>query len=227
MKKLIAVGAGAATLLLLASASNSRANVDAAPGDFLPSFDWSTIRDRLENIMNQATETPADVPVDTATANITAFLSMLRQSEGTGSAQDPYAVCYGYKHIITDFSDHPAVTGEWKGEPLSDAMCANAGFGPGCISSAAGAYQITKGTWNGLKSSLGLVDFSSDSQDAAAIELIRQRAALEDVKAGNIASAIDKCRNEWASLPGNYAKQGQRTQDTLVGWYTNSGGAVA
>ena len=74
---------------------------------------------------------------------------------------------------------------------------------------------------------LGLPDFSPAAQDQAAIELIRSRGALEDVKAGRIVAAIDKCRNEWASLPGNYAKQGQRSVQTLVAWYQNNGGNTA
>ena len=227
MKKAAVFTLGAAGLLVLASMSNTRANVDAAPGDALPGIDLSNLTDRIDTMINQATETTADVPVDTADANISAFLGMLRQSEGTASAVDPYSVCYAYRHVIQDFSDHPAVTGEWRGEPLSDAMCKNAGFGPGCISSAAGAYQITKGTWNGLKSALGLPDFSPASQDSAAAELIRRRGALESVKAGDISAAINKCRNEWASLPGNYAGQGQHAQDTLIAWYSNNGGTTA
>lgn len=217
----------AAAVLLLASASSTRANVEAAPGDSLPSFDLSTITDRAETLYNTMTEQTADVPIDVAGANIAAFLGLLRQSEGTASAADPYAVCYAYRHTIQDFSDHPALTGEWGGEKLSDAMCANAGFGPGCISTAAGAYQITRGTWRGLKSALGLTDFSAASQDAAAEELIRRRAALEDVKAGRVAAALTKCRNEWASLPGNFAKQGQRSQEQLTAWFQENGGNLA
>ncbi|MBB1073645.1 glycoside hydrolase family 104 protein [Rhodoferax sp. 4810] len=165
--------------------------------------------------------------MDTAGANIAAFLATLRQAEGTAAAVNPYAVCYGYRHQISNFADHPANTGEWKGERLPDAMCINAGFGPGCVSTAAGAYQIIRPTWNKVRAALGLGDFSATSQDAAAVELIRRRGALEDVKAGQIATAIDKCRNEWASLPGNYAKQGQRSQADLLVWYYTNGGVFA
>jgi muramidase (phage lysozyme) len=186
----------------------------------------------------QGEDTPSDlVPreawpergyVPTEQSNAGAFLQMIRLAEGTeGKGGSPYRVVYGYQHEIQSFADHPAVTGEWKGERLSDSMCRNAGFGPGCISTAAGAYQIIKPTWLRVKAARRLPDFSPESQDAAALELIRQRGALDDVHAGRIESAIAKCRQEWASLPGNSAHQGQRSVSTLLAWYRQNGGVVA
>jgi len=215
----------AAAVLLFASTANARANVEAGQGG--ASFDLGNLSDSAETIMNQITEQTADVTADQAGANIAAFLGMVRQAEGTAGNGDPYAVCYGYSHTIQDFADHPALTGEWTGKRLPDAMCKNAGFGPGCVSTAAGAYQIIKPTWLKMQAALSLPDFGPASQDAAAAELIRRRGALEDVKAGRIASAVNKCRNEWASLPGNYAKQGQRDIDTLLAWYQQNGGIFA
>jgi muramidase (phage lysozyme) len=185
------------------------------------------LSDRIETIMNRLTETDAGVDMQTAAVNVAAFLRVLQQCEGTANAGDPYRVCYGYTHTISDLSDHPAQTGEWSGVTLPDAMCANAGFGSGCKSTAAGAYQMIRGTWKNLKSDLGLIDFGPDSQDAAAIELIRRRGALEDVKAGRLEQAVYKVRAVWASLPGNYAKQGQRSIEQIAMWYQNEGGAVA
>ena len=216
----------AAAALLLASASQARSSIEAGQGvGFALSLD--TLQDRAETVFHTLTETPADTEMTTTQQNIAAFLGMIREAEGTANSADPYAVCYAYRHTIRNFSNHPAVTGEWKGERLSDAMCSNAGFGPGCISSAAGAYQIIKPTWASVAAALGLGDFTPASQDAAAIELVRRRGALEDVKAGRIAQAITKCRNEWASLPGNFAKQGQRSQGDLIAWYQQNGGFTA
>lgn len=215
----------AAALMLYASTASARANVEAGQGG--ASFDLGNLTDSLEATMNQITEQAANVDMSTAGRNVAAFLGMVRQAEGTANAAAPYAVCYGYSHTITDFSDHPAITGEWTGQRLPDAMCKNAGFGPGCVSTAAGAYQIIKPTWLRLRDSLGLLDFGKASQDSAAVELIRRRGALEDVKAGRIPDAINKCRNEWASLPGNYAGQGQRSPDTLLSWFSDNGGLLA
>jgi len=215
----------AAAVLLLAATSSARASIEAGQGG--ASFDLGNLTDTAETIMNQITEQAADTPADQAGANIAAFLATVRQAEGTANSPDPYAVCFGYHHTIQDFSDHPALTGEWKGERLPDAMCVNAGFGPGCVSTAAGAYQIIKPTWLKMQAALGLPDFTATSQDAAAVELIRRRGAMEDVKAGRFAAAVGKCRNEWASLPGNYAKQGQRSIAQLETWFQQSGGITA
>ena len=216
----------AAAALLLASSAGSRGNVEAGEGA-LPSFDFENISDRTETLVNVLTEQPADIDMDTASQNIAAFLGVIRQAEGTANAADPYRVCFGYGYTIQNLAQHPAVSGEWRGERLADDMCRNAGFGPGCVSTAAGAYQIIKPTWLAVSRALVLGDFSPGSQDAACIELVRRRGALEDVKAGRIEAAVSKCRNEWASLPGNNAKQGQRSIGQLVAWYQQNGGYTA
>lgn len=217
----------ASGLLLLASGSTVRGNVEAGEGDVLGLLSVGTLTDRAEVLLNQVTEQAANVDQDTAASNIAAFLRVIQQCEGTAGAADPYRVCYGYTHTVQSMAGHPAETGEWSGVVLPDAMCANAGFGPGCKSTAAGAYQFIRGTWRGLKNDLGLVDFTAASQDAACIEVIRRRGALEDVKAGRIEDAVRKVRAVWASLPGNYARQGQRSIEQIAGWFQQEGGALA
>lgn len=217
----------AAGLLLYASSSQGRANVEAGEGDYLGNFSFETLADTAETAMNVITESPANVPVDQAAVNASAFLGLVRFSEGTDRAMNPWAVVFGYGQEITDFSDHPAVTGEWRGKRLADDMCRNAGYSPGCVSTAAGAYQMIRPTWVSLRNRLGLGDFSPASQDAAALELVRSRGALQDVYAGRIEAAIRKCRQEWASLPGNSARQGQRAVGDLLAAYQLNGGSFA
>lgn len=220
----------AASALLIASHRTAVGVIEAAPGD-IGTFDLGAVADDAESLLYVFTETlqlqPAMTDTDTASQNIGAYLAVLRQAEGTASQADPYRVCYGYRHTIQDLRDHPAATGEWSGELLPDGMCRNAGLGPGCRSTAAGAYQMIGRTWSNLRNKLGLPDFGPASQDAAAVELIRQRGALEDVKAGRFDQAVYKCRAEWASLPGNYAKQGQRSMPELQAWYSQNGGTFA
>ncbi len=175
-------------------------------------------------VTNQAAKSTAGTA--SADANVQAFLTMIAYSEGTDRKAEPYRVCYGYKHRIDDLSDHPSITGEWKGERLPDAMCANAGFGPGCVSTAAGRYQFISSTWRAAKTALSLPDFSEDSQDQAAIWLIDKRGALDKVKAGDVQGAIKLCRAEWASLPGNGAGQPQRRLDELMSAFTGAGGVL-
>lgn len=160
--------------------------------------------------------------------NMAAFLRMIQDCEGTTRAADPYRVCYAYAHTIQSFADHPAITGEWRGERLTDQQCRGAGLGPGCVSTAAGAYQIIKPTWQGCKAALGLRDFSPASQDAAAIKLIEDAGAYNLIQQGRIVEAIDRCKRIWASLPGaGYAGQGMRTREWALARYESAGGAIA
>jgi muramidase (phage lysozyme) len=160
-------------------------------------------------------------------SNLDAFLAMIRRSEGTDKAPNAYAVTFDYHFTITDFSDHPAVLGTWKGERLPDKDCIALGLAPPCHSSAAGAYQFTRPTWLGLKSQLKLPDFSPASQDEAATLLITQAGALHLVESGQIVDAIAKCSGIWASLPGSLSGQPQAKTADLIQAYTSSGGAFA
>lgn len=155
-------------------------------------------------------------------SNLDAFLTMIQHSEGTDRFPDPYAACFGGKFTITDFADHPAVLGTWHGEPLDFLGPAYAGK----RSTAAGAYQIIKPTWIGLKSQLKLLDFSPMSQDEAAILLIRQAGALDFIQNGQIPAAIERCHEIWASLPGSTSGQPQASLAALMQAYTQHGGTI-
>lgn len=181
---------------------------------------------RGETIVADVIDYGVDI-VDRGENNLRAFLTLIGWSEGTERAADPYRVVYGYKHTIQDFSDHPAITGEWRGERLSDAMCAAAGLGPGCISTAAGRYQMIRPTWLDAKDTLGLTDFSPESQDRAALWLIERGGALDDVRDGRVADAIAKVRRTWASLPGSGWSQPERSLSSLLAAYTTAGGTLA
>lgn len=152
--------------------------------------------------------------------NLAAFLAMLAHAEGTDQVADPYACCFAYKHTVKDMRDHPAVTGEWAGERLTEQQCMGLGLGKRCVSTAAGKYQITRGTWVDLRRLIVLPDFGPASQDKAAAKLIEMEGALQDVEAGRIAQAIDKCKSRWASLPGaNAPGQPQRKLEGLLAFY--------
>lgn len=161
-----------------------------------------------------------------ADKNVQAFLKTIRYAEGT-SGPKGYATTYAYKHYIQNFSDHPYYTGEWKGEVLPDKYCIGAGLTAGCKSTAAGAYGMIRGTWKAVKDKLSLPDFSPNSQDLGAIELIRQYKALEDVKAGRITDATYKLAKVWASLPGFDEGQPDKTIGQIKQEFTNQGGVLA
>jgi len=216
----------AAGALLVMSHASAQANIEAGEGD-MGTISTDTLMDGLQSIIDRLTETPAGVSDNVAARNLHAALQTLYRAEGTAKEADPYRVCYGYRHTIADLSEHPAITGEWRGEKLPDEMCRKAGFGPGCISTAAGAGQLIKPTWIEARDALGLPDFSPNSQEAAIAYYFRKHGALQDVYAGRVADWVRKCRGRWASLPGNYAGQGQRSLATLQSWYEQAGGTYA
>lgn len=151
--------------------------------------------------------------------NVQAFLKLIRWAEGTDLRSNPYAVTYGYDHTIENFADHPAITGEWTGNQLPDSYCKAVGLSTGCKSTAAGAYQFLKPTWEGLKSKLNLPDFSPKSQDLAAIELINEKGAIQDIVAGQIQTALKKVSKVWASIAGAGYGQPERSMTALLDKY--------
>jgi lysozyme len=166
----------------------------------------------------------------TAQQNQLAFLAALRAGEGTAGGDYGYRMLYGSSQggssLFDSYADHPAMLG-WPGVPLPDGMCAAAGFDPGCVSTAAGAYQINRPTWKRLKQRLGLSDFSPASQDACALELISEKGALSDVRAGRVADAVAKVRKVWASLPGAGYGQGEVALAAFTNRFTQAGGSIA
>jgi lysozyme len=154
--------------------------------------------------------------------NVKAFLAMIRYAEGTDRAADPYGVTYGYEFTIYNFTDHPANNGQWSGKVLPDHYCRAAKMAPGCKSTAAGAYQFIRPTWNYLKQKLGLTDFLPETQDIAALYLIDEKGAIEDIKAGRIEQAIEKVSKVWASLPGAGYNQPERKLASLINKFNQS-----
>ena len=165
-------------------------------------------------VTNQVYETQTIPPevraMNDPQANLSAFLYMIRSTEHVYPRDvvndAAYSIFYGGSKFQS-FRDHPVITGEKRGVPLSDAMCKSAGLKPGCVSTAAGAYQLIKPTWVRLRDKLGLPDFSPLSQDQAAVELLDEIGATNLILAGDIEGAIHKASRIWASLPGSSAQQ--------------------
>ncbi|MEL5370000.1 glycoside hydrolase family 104 protein [Serratia nevei] len=147
--------------------------------------------------------------------NLHAFLDMLAWSEGTDNGRQQtnnhgYDVIVGGS-IFTDYSDHPRklVT-----------------LNPRLKSTAAGRYQILVRWWDAYRNRLGLKDFSPESQDAVAIQQIKERRALSLIEDGDIRQAIYRCRNIWASLPGAGYGQLEHKLDRLIAKFKDAGGIV-
>lgn len=142
--------------------------------------------------------------------NVKAFLMLIRHGEGTAEPKG-YRMMFG-GGLINSFSDHPRKAIKMK-------------MGKRFITStAAGAYQFLISTWDECQKAMDLPDFDPDSQDKAALFLIRRRGALEDVIAGRLFTAIHKCNREWASLPGSPYGQPTTTLAKALEVFEDAGG---
>ena len=173
--------------------------------------------DQAENLFYDATEGnffggTEDTDMGQAANNRAAFLLTIRTAEGT-AGRDGYRTLFG-GGLFDSFADHPrqVITRMSNGKEIS--------------SSAAGAYQFLRRTWDTLEARLGLGDFSPASQDTAAIELIREAGALGDVDAGRFALAVRKVRKIWASMPGAGYGQPEVALNQLQAAYQAAGGVV-
>ena len=132
------------------------------------------------------------------TKNITAFLKLIRWCEHYPHEPNDlnYKTMYGGE-ILTSLADHPHRTvTKW-----------------GNTSSAAGAYQITQKTFDEYKLKLGLTDFSPESQDKIAMQIIKEKrasdgkTALDLINEGQIETALTLLTGRWTSLPGGKQSQ--------------------
>lgn len=143
------------------------------------------------------------MPVINTHQNIAAFLDMLAVSEGT--ANHPLTKNRGYDVIVTGLDGKPEIFTDYSDHPFAHGRPAKVFNRRGEKSTASGRYQQLYLFWPHYRKQLALPDFSPLSQDRLAIQLIRERGALDDIRAGRIERAISRCRNIWASLPGDPA----------------------
>ena len=148
--------------------------------------------------------------------NVLAFLDTLAHAEGVQRysqfEQDGYDVIVGGS-TFTDFRDHPRQSVYLPRYNIR--------------STAAGRYQFLIRTWDDLARRLKRSDLSPENQDRAAIQLIREQRALDDVKFGRFDQAVQKCRNIWASLPGAGYGQREHALDDLRAVFVKVGGTLA
>lgn len=157
--------------------------------------------------------TRSDLRAALRNPNVQAFLRVIREGE-TGQGDDAYRTLYGGGRFDS-FEAHPrrAVTAA------------------GLTSTAAGAYQFLSRTWDGLVRQYGFENFGPACQDEAAVALIAGRKALNAILDGDLASTLERCSWEWASLPpsryGQHAMTAERVYATYDRWGGRYGPAEA
>ena len=154
--------------------------------------------------------------------NALAFLDMLAWSEGTSTS--PATVLDGYDVIVTGIDRKPEVFTDFSDHPFAKGRRSKVINSKGLTSNASGRYQQMLKDWSYYRTLLALPDFSPISQDLLALQHIRECRALPDVHAGRVESAIAKCRNIWASLPGAGYGQREHRLDDLIQQYRLAGG---
>ncbi|HAT7488655.1 TPA: glycoside hydrolase family 104 protein [Enterobacter asburiae] len=157
--------------------------------------------------------------------NLQSFLDTLAWSEGTSTS--PATKCNGYDVIVTGVDGKPEIFTDFSDHPFNKGRPSKKINSRGLTSNASGRYQFMLKDWAHYKAQLGLPNFGPESQDKWAIQLIKERKALPDIEAGNIESAVNKCRNIWASLPGAGYGQREHSMEDLIARYKAAGGTVA
>lgn len=157
--------------------------------------------------------------------NRKAFLNTVGVSEGTST--NPASKDRGYDMIVTGIDGHAEVFTDYSTHPFAGGREPKQVNSSGLKSTASGKYQIMLKNWLFYSESLHLPDFSPDSQDKIAIQLLRECHALDLIEAGRFVEAVYACRSRWASLPGaNYPGQRMNTIAMLTKAYQSAGGTL-
>ena len=152
--------------------------------------------------------------------NRSAFLDMIAHSEIGQKLLD--LTENGYRCIVGSTPTNPILMTTYDDHPRRLIV-----LSPTLKSTAAGRYQLLARYYDAYKKSLGLPDFSPDSQDAIAMQQIKERGALPDIDSGHFAIAVAKVSNIWASLPGAGYGQHENTLVSLQAAYESAGGTFA
>lgn len=195
-------------ILLLYLRNKSEAAALEYSGDIYPQESSNLLTDLTDTFMgNNSIKT-----IDKNLLNnpqIQAFLRVIRRGEGTAD-NGGYNRLFG-GGTFDSFDWHPNILvkkGAW-------------------TSTAAGAYQFLKSTWDETARLMDLTDFSPISQDLGALGRLAYRGAINDILAGNFELALQKTGKEWASLPGSPYGQPTISFETALNTFQINGGIIA
>lgn len=98
----------------------------------------------------------------------------------------------------------------------------NPATGKNDFSTAAGAYQITKPTFDQFSRIAGVTDFSPSSQDLIARAILGYEGAIAALQNNDIETAFALASRRWASLPGSQAMQNPKNMQTALNEYAQN-----
>lgn len=129
-------------------------------------------------------------------ANVQAILRVIRHGESDQTDAAYYRV--NGRPNITSLDAHP-----YHGIPTTRG------------GRAAGAYQFLGTTWARLAEMYpkDCSNFGVYAQDFGAVALIAGRGALDEALRGDVEGFVQKCRQEWTSLPGATENSGRFTME--------------
>lgn len=165
-----------------------------APGRYKPYQRTTLDNEKLEELMKNS--------------NVRMMLDLISRAEGN---TDYDTMVGGGK--FKDYSSHPQTIVKLKSRNKKGEVEI-------IPSTAAGRYQIMAANWIPYKTRLGLKDFSPDSQDKIAIQMLADRGALPYILDGKFKTAIKKTGNQWTSLPASDISQGYGPKDWK--WVNNN-----
>ena len=152
--------------------------------------------------------------------NRAAFLTMIATSElGAGLLSNSDR---GYNCIVGSTAQQPHLFDSYADHPRVSVYLPKLNI----HSTAAGRYQILARYFDGYKVKLKLADFSPQSQDKIAIQMISECNALHLIDAGQFSDAVTACASRWASLPGSAYGQHTNALAALQADYVNAGGRI-
>ena len=157
--------------------------------------------------------------------NRKAFRDMIAFSEGTSTHK--LTKNDGYDVIVTGLDMKLEVFTDYSAHPFANGRPAKVFNKKGEKSTASGRYQHLWRWWKLYAVQLNLKDFSPASQDAVAMQQIKEQGALGDIDAGRIEIAIHKCRKIWASFPGANYKQHENSLEKLLKVFVDAGGILS
>lgn len=179
-----------------------------------------SVQARIEGLFKDNEGTLAECTAPPVTAddllneNVRAAIMMVRVCEGTGGP-DGFRMLFGGK-LFDGFAAHPNVR-----IPFTQTD------GVQNFSTAAGAGQFLSATWASIEKRLGFHGFTPQQQERGFVELFRQVGALNDIKAGQFVTFVNKLGKLWASMPSSIYPQPKRTMEFARRAYLSNGGVIA